>query len=34
MQLISVVTPCYNEAENVREVYDQVRKVFDDFPLL
>jgi glycosyltransferase involved in cell wall biosynthesis len=33
MQLISVVTPCYNEAENVREVYDQVRKVFDDFPL-
>jgi glycosyltransferase involved in cell wall biosynthesis len=32
MQLISVVTPCYNEAENVWEVYDQVRQVLDDFP--
>jgi polyisoprenyl-phosphate glycosyltransferase len=32
MRLISVVTPCYNEAENVRDVYDQVRQVFDDFP--
>jgi glycosyltransferase involved in cell wall biosynthesis len=32
MRLISVITPCYNEAENVRDVYEQVRKVFDDFP--
>jgi len=30
MKLISVVTPCYNEEENVREVYKQVKQVFDD----
>ena len=30
MALISVVTPCYNEEENVREVYAQVKHVFDD----
>lgn len=28
MRLISVVTPCYNEQENVREVYDRVKRVF------
>jgi glycosyltransferase involved in cell wall biosynthesis len=28
MRLISVVTPCYNEQENVREVYDRVKGVF------
>lgn len=27
-KLISVVTPCYNEEENVEEVYNQVRAVF------
>lgn len=29
MKLISVVTPCYNEEENVEEVYNQVKKIFD-----
>ncbi|HYH07579.1 MAG TPA: glycosyltransferase family 2 protein [Thermoanaerobaculia bacterium] len=28
MKLISVVTPCYNEEDNVRELYRQVREVF------
>ncbi len=28
MKLISVVTPCYNEEENVRELYQQVKNVF------
>lgn len=28
MKLISVVTPCYNEEENVRELYEQVKAVF------
>ena len=29
MTLISVVTPCYNEEDNVREVYTQVRAVME-----
>ncbi len=32
MTLISVVTPCYNEEDNVAEVYRQVKEVFDDLP--
>jgi glycosyltransferase involved in cell wall biosynthesis len=32
MKLISIVTPCYNEEGNVRELYDRVRKVFNGFP--
>jgi len=28
MKLISVVTPCYNEQDNVRELYAEVKKVF------
>ncbi|HOE66230.1 MAG TPA: glycosyltransferase family 2 protein [Candidatus Hydrogenedentes bacterium] len=28
-KLISVLTPCYNEEENVREVYERVRQVFE-----
>ncbi|TGL99223.1 glycosyltransferase family 2 protein [Leptospira jelokensis] len=28
MKLISIVTPCYNEEENVFEVYKQVKEVF------
>ena len=28
MKLISVITPCYNEEDNVREVYRQVKAVF------
>lgn len=30
MKFISIVTPCYNEEENVEEVYRLVKKVFDD----
>lgn len=29
MSLISVVTPCYNEEENVEEIYKQVKCVFE-----
>lgn len=28
MKLISIVTPCYNEEENILEVYNQVKEVF------
>ncbi|HTS17512.1 MAG TPA: glycosyltransferase family 2 protein [Verrucomicrobiae bacterium] len=31
-KLISIVTPCYNEEENVREVYEQVRRVMEAQP--
>lgn len=29
MALISVVTPCYNEEDNVKELYSEVRSVFE-----
>jgi glycosyltransferase involved in cell wall biosynthesis len=29
VKLISIVTPCYNEEENVEELYRQVKGVFD-----
>jgi polyisoprenyl-phosphate glycosyltransferase len=29
MKMISISTPCYNEAENVRELYERVKRVFD-----
>lgn len=29
MKLISVVTPCYNEEENVETIYREVKKIFD-----
>lgn len=32
MPLISVVSPCFNEEENVAEVYRQVKAVFDALP--
>ena len=32
MPLISIVTPCYNEEDNVEEVYRQVKAIFDDLP--
>ena len=32
MKLLSVVTPCFNEEANVREVYDRVRIVMTGFP--
>ena len=32
MPLISIITPCFNEEENVREVFKQVKKVFDGLP--
>jgi glycosyltransferase involved in cell wall biosynthesis len=31
-QLLSVVIPCYNEEENVNEVYEQVKSVFVSLP--
>jgi len=30
MKLISIVTPCFNEAENVEELYRQVKRSFDN----
>jgi len=30
--LISVVTPCYNEEGNARELYQSIRAVFDGLP--
>jgi len=32
MKLISVVTPCFNEEANVREVYERVRAAMAEFP--
>ena len=32
MTLISIITPCFNEEENVKELYEQVRTVFVDLP--
>ncbi len=32
MKLISVVTPCYNEEENVEAIYKQVKEVFMKLP--
>lgn len=32
MKLITVVTPCYNEEENVGELYRQVKAVFAELP--
>ena len=32
MKLITVLTPCFNEEENVREVYAQVKAVFAELP--
>lgn len=29
-KLISIVTPCFNEEENVRVVYQQVKEIFED----
>jgi glycosyltransferase involved in cell wall biosynthesis len=29
MKLISVVTPCYNEEENIQEIYGRVKNVFE-----
>ena len=32
MKLISVMMPCYNEEDNVREAYEQVKQVFAQLP--
>ena len=31
-KLISVVTPCYNEEANVRELYERIKTVFAALP--
>ena len=30
--LVSVVTPCYNEEANVREMYEAIRSIFAGLP--
>jgi glycosyltransferase involved in cell wall biosynthesis len=32
MKLISVVTPCYNEEDNINEIYERVKMVFQALP--
>jgi glycosyltransferase involved in cell wall biosynthesis len=32
MKLISIVTPCYNEEENIEEIHKQVKAIFDYIP--
>jgi glycosyltransferase involved in cell wall biosynthesis len=32
MKLITVVTPCYNEEENIRDLYEEVKQVFAEEP--
>lgn len=32
MKLISIVTPCYNEEQNVEELYRQIKAIFDQLP--
>lgn len=32
MKLISIVTPCFNEEENVEELYQQVKAIFSQLP--
>ena len=32
MKLISILTPCFNEEENVRDVYEQVKAQFEKLP--
>jgi glycosyltransferase involved in cell wall biosynthesis len=32
MKLISIVTPCFNEEENVEELYRQVKAIFEQLP--
>ena len=31
MQLISIIVPCYNEEENVKDFYDELMKTEDFF---
>ena len=33
MPFISIVTPCFNEEENVLELFQRVKKIFDDLPI-
>lgn len=32
MKLVSIVTPCYNEEDNVEELYQQVKDIFHQLP--
>ena len=31
-KLVSIVTGCYNEVENLPELYDRIKLVFEKFP--
>jgi len=31
LKLIRVVTPCYNEEKNIKDLYLQVKNVFEEF---
>ena len=31
-KLISIVTPCYNEEENVEELHDQIKQIMSELP--
>lgn len=32
MKTISIITPCYNEVENIRELVDRIRNVMEELP--
>lgn len=32
MKLISIVTPCYNEEDNVNDLYQQIKAIFQELP--
>ncbi len=32
MKKISIITPCYNEEENVNEIYEKIKAVFEELP--
>lgn len=32
MKLISIVTPCYNEEENILEIYQKTKEIFESLP--
>lgn len=31
-KLLSIITPCYNEEDNIQELYQQIKNIFDELP--